>query len=79
MTTTFAIALNNGEAQLPDQFIVVDQRLCNICGQPQERVHRKCKEAVMEYCAYCSNPATHEYDGIKLCFPHFVSEERANE
>lgn len=30
-------------------------------------------------CKHCSNPATHEYDGIKLCFSHWVAEERANE
>jgi len=36
-------------------------------------------EGIKTQCKHCSNPATHEYDGIGLCFSHWVAEERANE
>lgn len=84
MTAQFAIALHNGLAKLPDQNTERDEDDCD------KGIHRPCycagrKEChdcgtpLREDCANCSNPATHEYDGIKLCFSHWVAEERNNE
>jgi len=32
-----------------------------------------------QLCIHCTNQSKYEYLGMKLCYPHYLSEERVNE
>jgi len=71
MTTQHSIQLQSGAVKIPYMWqLLSDSKLADEWIKPKP---------ASQLCIHCTNQSKYEYLGMKLCYPHYLSEERVNE